>query len=294
MTAKQITDKIALLKEAMKKEKIKSVKDKIKNKIEDLRQQAKTSNISTTQLAKSLLGSQRKVANMSDDELRSALKQLKPRSEYSFLKLSSYRSLPKVKDDLKRYAKPVGWRIKGKNNTHIPSQKELAIAKKKGTAYYEDRPNRADVVRPAKLEDGGMMAKGGIVAYANDDYENRIGAFSSKASAKTFAKKNVDKYDEITFEDKSGDSIVVSKGDTAKDIDWLFGESYSKMAKGGNVERGSAHLYITHTRGQYLVYHGDDVILKPNAKPLFERKGVEEGTWMKMWNVLYGTKKELK
>lgn len=222
MTAKQITDKIALLKEAMKKEKIKSVKDKIKNKIEDLRQQAKTSNISTTQLAKSLLGSQRKVANMSDDELRSALKQLKPRSEYSFLKLSSYRSLPKVKDDLKRYAKPVGWRIKGKNNTHIPSQKELAIAKKKGTAYYEDRPNRADVVRPAKLEDGGMMAKG------------------------------------------------------------------------GNVERGSAHLYITHTRGQYLVYHGDDVILKPNAKPLFERKGVEEGTWMKMWNVLYGTKKELK
>ena len=194
MTAKQITDKIALLKEAMKKEKIKSVKDKIKNKIEDLRQQAKTSNISTTQLAKSLLGSQRKVANMSDDELRSALKQLKPRSEYSFLKLADYRSLPKVKDDLKRFAKPVGWRIKGKNNTHRPSPKELAIAKKKGTAYYEERPDRADVVRPAKLEDGGMMAKGGnadslLIAYGDSDYDNRIGHFTSLKLAKDLQNK---------------------------------------------------------------------------------------------------------
>ncbi len=163
MTAKQITDKIALLKQAMKDAKVKGVKDKIKSKIEDLRQQAKTSNISTTQLAKSLLGSQRKVSNMTDAELRSAIKQLKPRSEYSFLKTADYKSLGVVKDDLKRFAKPVGWRIKGKNNVHKPSPKELAIAKRKGTAYYEDRPNRADVVRPVKLEDGGIMARGGSV-----------------------------------------------------------------------------------------------------------------------------------
>jgi len=210
MTAKDIANKIALLKGALKKEKNANAKKIIQKKIENLRTQAKTSNISTTALAKQLLGSTRKVANMTDAELKSALSQLKPRSEYAFLKRSPYTSLGKVKDDIERYAKPVGWRIKGKNNTHKPTPTELAKAKKKGTAYYEDRPNRADVVRPARLEDGGMMAKG------------------------------------------------------------------------GNVEKGSAHLYIDLRNGNVRIIHGDSVTLKGNPYVVEEVKNVKEGEWLKM------------
>ena len=218
MTAKDIANKIALLKGALKKEKNANAKKIIQKKIENLRTQAKTSNISTTALAKQLLGSTRKVANMTDAELQSAINQLKPRSEYAFLKGRIYvkggvgvkYNLKKVKDDLERYAKPVGWRIKGANNTHRPTPTELAKAKKKGTAYYEDRPDRSDVVRPARLEDGGMMAKG------------------------------------------------------------------------GNVEKGSAHLYIDLRNGNVRIIHGDSVTLKGNPYVVEEVKNVKEGEWLKM------------
>jgi len=169
MTAKEIATKIALLKGALQKEKNANAKKIIQKKIENLRGQAKTSNISTSQLAKKLLTTYERVKGMSDAELQKSINALKPRSEYEFLKGRIYvkqgsrvkYSTGKVRDDLKKYAKPVGWRIKGKKNTHKPTSIELAKAKKKGTAYYEDRPDRSDVVRIAKLEDGGMMATGG-------------------------------------------------------------------------------------------------------------------------------------
>jgi hypothetical protein len=55
-------------------------------------------------------------------------------------------------------AKPFGYRLRG-NNYRRPTKAEI----KSGDAYWEGRPNRADVKRSTypKLEDGGMMAKGG-------------------------------------------------------------------------------------------------------------------------------------
>lgn len=305
MTAKQITDKIALLKQAMKDAKVTGVKEKIKSKIEDLRQQAKTSNISTTQLAKSLLGSQRKVSNMTDAELRSAIKQLKPRSEYTFLKTAYYKPLGVVKDDLKRFAKPVGWRIKGKNNVHKPSPKELAIAKRKGTAYYEDRPNRADVVRPVKLEDGGMMAKGGKVdarTYLHINKKNDSDVFpliDDGYYVKLSKHKQVFLGGQIIEEGMTKTEAI----NFAKDLmsrwnipneNLIIDEKYrvnqfadgGMMAKGGNTEQGSAHIYITMSGGHYKVYHGSGVTLKNNAPLLMEAKDVKDGTWQKMWDVL--------
>lgn len=95
------------------------------------------------------------------------------------------------------------------------------------------------------MADGGMMADGGLIAYSNNDYENKIGSFQSLESAKKFAKANKWKYDSITFEDESGDNIVVSKDDSFKDIDWLFSD---KMADGGMMAKGGIYssdsLYI--------------------------------------------------
>jgi hypothetical protein len=60
--------------------------------------------------------------------------------------------------DASRKAKPFGYRLRG-DNYRRPTKAEI----KSGEAYYEARPERADVKRSKypKLEDGGMMAKGG-------------------------------------------------------------------------------------------------------------------------------------
>lgn len=63
-----------------------------------------------------------------------------------------------LEKDALRKAKPFGYRLRG-NNYRRPTKAEI----KSGDAYWEGRPNRADVKRSTypKLEDGGMMAKGG-------------------------------------------------------------------------------------------------------------------------------------
>jgi len=71
-------------------------------------------------------------------------------------------------------------------------------------------------------EENDEMKNGGLVAYANDDYETRIATFKNLAEAKKFAKANKWKYESIIFEDEKLDNIVVNKDDTFKDIDFLF------------------------------------------------------------------------
>ena len=103
----------------------------------------------------------------------------------------------------------------------------------------ENMPDDVEVISIEEASDvykkGGYMAKGGLTAYSDGDYDNKIGTFSSLASAKKFAEKNKSKYETITFEDEYGDNIVVSKDDTQKDIDFLFDD---KMAKGGYMAKG--------------------------------------------------------
>jgi len=62
--------------------------------------------------------------------------------------------------DATRKAKPFGYRLRG-DNYRRPTKAEI----KSGEAYYEARPERADVRRSKypKLEDGGMMAKYGTL-----------------------------------------------------------------------------------------------------------------------------------
>lgn len=102
-------------------------------------------------------------------------------------------------------------------------------------------------------------ATGGVIAYSNDDYEQRIGSFSSLGEAKKFAKANKLKYDTITFEDEYGDNIVVTKSDTLKDIDYLFSEEYGK---GGGLDGAN----LEAIKNEYLEneddnYHSENVVL---------------------------------
>lgn len=70
--------------------------------------------------------------------------------------------------DAGRSAKPFGYRFKGKNDYRVPTPEQIKRGLKRGTIDYEGRPNRSDVYPKGyrgkiKLEDGGMMKKGGDV-----------------------------------------------------------------------------------------------------------------------------------
>jgi hypothetical protein len=72
-----------------------------------------------------------------------------------------------LEKDAGRSAKPFGYRFRGKHDYRVPTEAQVKSGLKRGTIDYEARPNRSDKY-PAgykgsiKLEDGGMMAKGGM------------------------------------------------------------------------------------------------------------------------------------
>ena len=159
MELQKITDKIAELQRALKTAPA-TVKDKIKKKVSELKQAVRDAKVPTRKLAISLLGSQRKVAAYSTQEFNNALKRLSYKAEYSFLKGATKG---KMKEDLGRHSKPVGWRFKGKNNYKKPTAKDIAsdagkpFSKRK--TYMESRRNRSDVVFPVKLATGGSVKR---------------------------------------------------------------------------------------------------------------------------------------
>ena len=103
-----------------------------------------------------------------------------------------------------------------------------------------------------KLAKGGMMADGGLVAYADENYDEIIRRFSNVKSAKDFAKANASKYKSLIFEDEYGDTIVVSQDDTSIDIDMLFSESMDKRT---NIEEKA---FLTLIDDLELDYHVDE------------------------------------
>jgi hypothetical protein len=78
-----------------------------------------------------------------------------------------------IKRDAARSSKPVGYRFKGEQDYRKPTPEQVQKGLKRGTVYKETRPNRGDVfpkgykgtikgLKGEKLEQGGMMAKGGM------------------------------------------------------------------------------------------------------------------------------------
>lgn len=119
------------------------------------------------------------------------------------------------------------------------TDKKLVELKFKEFKEIYPNVNLSIIEFPNQYANGGYMAKGGLIAYADGDYDNRVGVFTSMLDAKKFAKANKWRYETITFEDESGDNIVVSKDDTFKDVDFLFSNDFANggyMANGGEME----------------------------------------------------------
>jgi hypothetical protein len=83
--------------------------------------------------------------------------------------------------------------------------------------------------RSQKYAEGGGVANQ-IFIY---DGDNVVYYAKNLLLAKLWVIKNWKKYDELVVMDSDGDSIVITKEDALKDIEWLF--SGSNYAKGGGV-----------------------------------------------------------
>jgi len=154
MEIKEISEKIATLKRALKKAKN---KNEIQSKIADLEQQLKDSNLTTYELARTVLGATKKVQKFTEEEFSKAINRLSQKPKFAFLK-----DLDKelIKIDLKRKAKPIGWRFKG-DNYKRPTKKDIEADKGKSNTerktYREYRSNRSDVIKVIKLNEGGNL-----------------------------------------------------------------------------------------------------------------------------------------
>lgn len=151
----------------------------------------------------------------------------------------------------------------------------------------EQKDSLIEVLKTGKLKfnDGAFLqfAKGGsvgtiLVAYANMDYDSKIGEFDSLDSAKKFAKANKSKYETIMFEDSFGDNFIVSEDDSDKEIDYLFTMSY---AKGGSVH--GKHLptsdveYARKLKIDKLVIDGKEVSEDDIVSGVFFKKFAKGG-----------------
>ena len=130
------------------------LKEALNKKLVKLKQELKGGQMSTRQLASNLLGARRKISALSGTEFRALILRLSKKPEYAFLKRYSNQ---KVRDDMERPAKPVGYRFKGRGNYDKPTPRQIRKGKADGTVYYEARPRRSDVNRVIQLGKGGRI-----------------------------------------------------------------------------------------------------------------------------------------
>jgi hypothetical protein len=177
--------KAAIANKGIKKEfipKLKAQLEKAENELASLKKGGKPRNVSTTKGSKSLL-----------DRAKALVKK---NPKYSGYKSSGVD----LKKDAEEGALPIGRRISKGLKANQVSGKGNA-KQNKGNVYYEYRMNRLDVKQPKakqsypKLEDGGMMAKGGIVLLES------VGTYFRTKDLATSPSKNFDDIfhlDEIT------------------------------------------------------------------------------------------------
>jgi hypothetical protein len=144
----------------------------------------------------------------------------------------------------------MNYKIKGSFDTENEANEYAKeLSRKDGEIYRFGTKEK--IARFAKED--GYMADGGLVAYADWDYDNQLGNFKNRQSARNFAVANIGKYDELIFEDESGDNIVVSKDDTKEDINYLF----FSMADGGMMTDGGKY-YVMDAKDGKIVSKGFD------------------------------------
>lgn len=193
MKAEKLSTEIAALERQSGKAKNAVIKKVLTGKINKLK--AELEAITSVPVAKEKIKKAKsKISKMTVKEFASYIKQLAKDPKFSFLKSMTSDEIVR---DIKRTAKPVGWRFRGRENVKKPTRKDI---KEKNDVYYEGRRNRSDVSRSVRLETGGgMMQKGGevvpyIIWVSKDGDERELyGEYKSKRAAQIAMDKLWDK-----------------------------------------------------------------------------------------------------
>jgi len=128
-------------------------KKTLTKKLERLKEELRTGEDKSTSAISTLSKARKEVRNMANKDFKALITKLTKKPEYAFLE--NY-SVEKLKDDLKRVAKPKGYRFVGEN-TNKPTISQIKKGLKDGTVYYEGRPIRSDVSRVVQLKEGGKV-----------------------------------------------------------------------------------------------------------------------------------------
>lgn len=228
MNTKKIANEIAVLKRKASETKNATLKETLNKKIARLKADLEASKMSAPQLAKHLLKSQARVKSFTAKEFDEAIHRLSKKSEYSFLK---GMSKTQIKDDLEREAKRPGWRFRGRDNFKKPTKDDVRKLRGKGV-YYENRPNRSDVTRSVKLQEGGLIQSKEM----DGEYYDKVRDFEGyEKLVKDMGYDSV-----LDFETKTGTNFaeIRNKWFTVMNDRVFFmskAEYGGRMAKGGSV-----------------------------------------------------------
>jgi hypothetical protein len=196
---------------------------------------------------------------LSSAEFNELIARLKQKPEYSFLKSMGKK---KIEDDYRVVGKPVGWRIKGKDNYKVPSKRFRA--ENPDLVYYENRINRSDVRRPNRLEKGGMMENQNLLK--EDDY-----VWNAVGKKLVVNKVTKDEYYLSGFMQRGDSPFSKSKVNSyIKSGEWTL---KPKMARGGYVSKGEmVWKKITDSQKMDFLYKNFTPEITPRTQEILRGK----------------------
>jgi hypothetical protein len=207
----------------------------------------------------------------SKSELSDLSKGTKPKTSTTKSTQSTLQKLKEMVNKNKKYSTYKGAGVDLEKDADRPALRiGKRTAKKSGKTYYEYRANRIDVKQPPKkypkLEDGGMMAKGGVSSYGTREIPYVVVDTDEITVLREFKNYNsaikfMDEYLENNS-DKMGSLYAMPKESWDK-------ESQKYMKKGGMMAHGGMTEHeIVESNAEMIISKIKEV--KHHAKELSE------------------------
>jgi hypothetical protein len=229
MKAEKLSTEIAALERQSGKAKNAVIKKVLTGKINKLK--AELEAITSVPVAKDKIKKAKsKISKMTVKEFSSYIKQLAKDPKFSFLKSMTSDEIVR---DIKRTAKPVGWRFRGRENAKKPTRKDI---KENNNVYYEGRRNRSDVSRSVRLATGGGTQSNSRIDKMVESWNEQGKAWSNISNNDNEFFKRIG----VPYE------LLGTSSDTGTDIMYYDTEQYGlygkkKMATGGGVEKATEY-----------------------------------------------------
>lgn len=243
MKSEKLSTEIAALERKIKSAKNAVVKKVLEKKIETLRSELKKEEDGLSKLAKA----KKKIREMSQKDFNEFIKMLSKKDGFAFLKSMTK---DEIKRDIKREAKPVGWRFRG-DNTKKPTRRDI---REKNDVYYEGRRNRSDVSRAIKLAEGG-----GVDRFK--DFElNKEGNFESIIDGKKY--EIIYRDDVSQMYDLFEDGKIINSNKSVRDV--MKFKNGGKMEWGGTAESSETGDFIGGENQSSMYAKGGSLFDEPH------------------------------